>query len=107
MIFTILVFIEILKKKNFKIIEDTKEAINRTTDNLSAKRKKTKWQTLIVNKTLHQKLKTEQHKPHNIRRVSSGVPLVIPAAQTPQHTASELRCSTSDSRNTNPTTYRE
>jgi hypothetical protein len=47
------------KKEKF---EDTKRVIRRT-DNTMANRKSTKGQTMIY-KTLHRKLKVEQHEPH-------------------------------------------
>ena len=47
------------KKEKF---EDTKRVIRRT-DNTIANRKSTKGQTMIY-KTLHRKLKVEQHEPH-------------------------------------------
>jgi hypothetical protein len=58
--YTILSFIQ----KFLKIPKGKAESVNlRRTDNIMAKRKLTKGQTTIY-KTLHRKLKTEQHKPH-------------------------------------------
>jgi hypothetical protein len=43
------------------------------TENIIAKRKRTKGQTMIY-KTLHRKLKMEQHEPHKKNRECTQVP---------------------------------
>ena len=53
--------------------EDTKEVIRQRIDNTMTKRKSTKGQITIY-KTLHRKLKTEQHELHFKPGVHSGAP---------------------------------
>jgi hypothetical protein len=50
-----------LVKKSLKIPMGLSEAVNRRTDNTMDKRKRTKGQTTIF-RTLHRKLKIEQHE---------------------------------------------
>ena len=71
MLFISLSFIGQLKKekkndlagKLLKILMMKSEAINRRTENTMTKKKRTKRNTTIY-KTLHRKLKIEQHEPH-------------------------------------------
>ena len=54
----------IIQLKINNITQEKSEAVNqRRTDNAMAKRKKTNRQTMI-NKTLHKKLRIQQHEPH-------------------------------------------
>ena len=56
--------------------EDTKgesEAVNRRTDNTTAKRNREKRQTMSY-KILHRKLKIEQQESHKKQEVNSGAP---------------------------------
>jgi hypothetical protein len=52
-----------LAGKLLKILMMKSEAINRRTENTMTKKKRTKRNTTIY-KTLHRKLKIEQHEPH-------------------------------------------
>ena len=62
-------------KKSLKIPKAQSETVNRRTDNMMTKRKRTKGQTMIY-KALHRKLyiKIYQHKPHLKPDVNSCAP---------------------------------
>ena len=62
-------------KKSLKIPKAQSETVNRRTDNMMTKRKRTKGQTMIY-KALHRKLyiKINQHEPHLKPDVNSGAP---------------------------------
>ena len=49
--------------KSLKIPKSDEEAVNRRTDNTIVRKKGTKGQKMIY-KTLHRKLKIEQHEPN-------------------------------------------
>ena len=70
-------------KKSLKIPKAQSETVNRRTDNMMTKRKRTKGQTMIY-KALHRKLyiKINQHEPHLKPDVNSGAPegQAVPAA---------------------------
>ena len=48
---------------NSKIPKEQSEGVNRRTDNINSKRKRTNGQTMIY-KAIHRKLMIEQHEPH-------------------------------------------
>jgi len=66
--------------KSLKIPKGSSEAVNRLTDNTIAERKKDK---TVIYKTLHTKLKIQQHEPYLQRGVNSCPPegLKVPDTQ--------------------------
>ena len=55
---------EMIKKKYVDGIYWQSVAVNWRTDNAMARRKRKKNYQAMINKTLHSKLKIEQHEPH-------------------------------------------